>query len=143
MSIVAIDEHAYKVDGILFDKDGTVIDFMLWVHWADAFIDLIDEKVDFSLDKKHLSKALGYSYNDSYWDPKGPLAISSQQDIITILALGLYQQGIPWNQAYEIVIDALQLLEKSFSIEEHVKPISGLIPFLNVAKDQAIKMAIV
>lgn len=143
MGIVAIDTHEYKVDGILFDKDGTVIDFMLWIHWADAFIDLIDDKVDFPLDKKLLAKALGYSYNERQWDPKGPLAISSQQDIITILALCLYQQAIPWNQAYEIVMDALPLLEKSFSIDEHVKPVSGLIPFLKDAKDQAIKMGVV
>ncbi|HLR51631.1 MAG TPA: HAD family phosphatase [Candidatus Avamphibacillus sp.] len=142
MSVISIDTNEYEIDGILFDKDGTIIDFMLWIHWAEEFIELIGDQVDFSFDKDMLSQFLGYSH-DSSWDPKGPLAISSEQDILTILSLGLYQQSIPWNQAYQIVNDAHQILEETFRFKQYIKPVNGLIHLLNQAKDHAIKMAVV
>src|SRR5699024_10287553 len=84
-----------------------------------------------------------YSYHKGSWDPKGPLAISTQQDIVTILSLSMYQQGMPWNQAYEIVNDSIASLEKSFEMEDYVKPIEGLIPFLEAAKEHKIQLGVV
>ncbi|MBY7144652.1 HAD-IA family hydrolase [Virgibacillus sp. NKC19-3] len=141
MSVVAINGNTYEIDCILFDKDGTIIDFTLWVHWAEAFIDLIDDQV--SCNKGLLARSLGFSYENRSWDPKGPLAIGSLQDLLSILSLGLYQQGVPWNQAYQVVNDAHQALEESFPIHNHVKPIKGLIHFLEQAKKHGMKMGIV
>lgn len=143
MSVVCIDGNRHEIDCILFDKDGTIIDFMLWVSWAETFIDLIDERVEVSYDKKFLSQSLGFSYYNRSWDPKGPLAIGSLQDLLTILSMGLYQQGVPWNQAYQIVHDAHQVLEKTFALHKHVKPVKGLLNFLVQAEEYDMKLGIV
>lgn len=143
MSVVIIDGNRYEIDGILFDKDGTIIDFTLWVRWAEAFIDLIDDQATVSYNKGLLAHSLGFSYKNHTWDPKGPLAIGSLQDLLTILSLGLYQQGVPWNQAYQVVNDAHQVLEESFVIHEHIKPVNGLVRFLEQADKLAIKMGVV
>lgn len=143
MSVVRIQGNKHEIDCILFDKDGTIIDFKLWLHWADTFIDLIDEKAGISYNKSLLARSLGFSYKKHIWDPKGPLAIGSQQDLLTILALGLYQQGVSWNQAYQMVHDAHQVLEETFVIHEHIKPVNGLIDFLRQAEKLEIKMGVV
>ena len=143
MSVVIVNENKkYDIDCILFDKDGTIMDFTLWVRWAEKFINLIGE-TNISYDKSLLAHALGFSYDQQTWDPEGPLAIGSLQDLLTILALGLYQQKVPWNQAYQVVHDAYQDLEDTFVIEDHVKPVNGLIAFLEQAKAHNIKMGVV
>ncbi|WP_449354742.1 HAD family hydrolase [Virgibacillus natechei] len=143
MSVVCIDGDEHEIDCILFDKDGTIIDFKLWLCWADTFINLIDENTGVTYNKRLLADSLGFSYKNHTWDPKGPLAIGSQQDLLTILALGLYQQGVPWNQAYQVVHDAHQVLEETFVIHDHIKPINGLLSFLKQADKHAIKMGVV
>ncbi|MTW88238.1 HAD-IA family hydrolase [Virgibacillus dakarensis] len=143
MSVVIINGNRFEIDGILFDKDGTIVDFTLWVRWAEAFIDLIDDQATVSYNKGLLAHFLGFSYENHTWDPKGPLAIGSLQDLLTILSLGLYQQGVPWNQAYQVVNDAHQVLEDTFAIHEHVKPVNGLVRFLEQAEKLAIKMGVV
>ena len=142
MSVVTINEHKYDIDCILFDKDGTIMDFTLWIRWAEELVNLIG-KSDHSYDKDLLAQALGFSYNQQTWDPEGPLAIGSSTDLLTILASGLYQQKVPWNHAYQVVNDAFHKLEDSFVIEEHVKPIHGLTTFLEQAKVHDIKMGVV
>ncbi|HLQ95199.1 MAG TPA: HAD-IA family hydrolase [Pseudogracilibacillus sp.] len=142
MSLITINEKAYEIDCILFDKDGTLIDFTLWVRWAEKFIDLIVGE-DGSYDQHLLAHALGFSYEEHTWDPEGPLAIGSLPDLLTILSLGLYQQGVPWNQSYQLVNDAYQLLEDSFVTRKYVKPIKGLVSFLEQAEKHGIKMGVV
>ncbi|WP_179134455.1 HAD family hydrolase [Oceanobacillus timonensis] len=143
MSVVQINGVEYEIDCILFDKDGTIIDFNLWLYWADAFIDMIAEKSDVTYNKNLLADALGFSYKNGIWDPKGPLAIGSQQDLLTILTWGLYQQGTPWDQAYKKVHDAHQLLEDTFKMHAYIKPTNGLLSFLQQAEKHAIKMGVV
>lgn len=142
MSVVIVNDNKYDIDCILFDKDGTIMDFTLWVHWAEELVNLIGETNE-SIDRSLLARALGFSFEQQTWDPEGPLAIGSLQDLLTILALGLYQQKVPWNQAYQVVNDAYQELEDSFVIDDHVKPVNGLRAFLEQAKVHDIKMGVV
>lgn len=144
MGAVYIDESNYQdVEGILFDKDGTVIDFMLWMHWIESFAEKLNQKTEVYYDKQFLENSLGYLETERVWDPKGPLAIGSLQDLLTILSLALYQQDIPWNQAYQIVNDVNQEMEATFNFNEYLKPISGLIEFLDRAHNHDLKMGIV
>lgn len=143
MSLLTINGETYDINGILFDKDGTIIDFMLWVRWAEAFIDQINNQGTVAYDQSELAHTLGFSYESGTWDPQGPLAIGSMQDLLTIFTLGLYQQGVSWDQAYQEVHEAYKVLEKTFAIDEHIKPMNGLVQFLEQAKSNAIRMAVV
>jgi len=144
MSTICIDESSYRnVDGILFDKDGTVIDFVLWIYWIEAFMEALDQKTDIVYDKQFLERSLGFSKDNRIWNPKGPLAIGSSQDLLTILSLTLYKQGTPWDQSYQTINDINQEVEKTFSFNQHLKPVTGLIEFLDQARHHQLKMGIV
>jgi phosphoglycolate phosphatase len=144
MGKVIVNGRTYEVDGILFDKDGTLLDFgTLWINWSKNFIDRIVEQKDVGCDKFELAKAIGFSYKEGSWDPKGPLAIGSLQDLISILSCSLYQAGLPWNEGFKIVNEAYTEVEDSFDWYSFIKPIKGLLSFLEQASSQSIKMGVV
>lgn len=144
MGTININESTYhNVEGILFDKDGTVIDFIVWMHWVEAFMEALNQYTYITYDKKFLENALGFSGENPYWDPKGPLAIGSSQDLLTILSLALYKEGLPWNQAYQVINDVNQEVEKTFSFNQHLKLVDGLAEFLEQAQQHEIKLGVV
>ena len=144
MGTIYINESTYhNVEGVLFDKDGTVIDFILWMHWVEAFMEALNQNANITYDKQFLENALGFSDENRYWDPKGPLAIGSSQDLLTILSLSLYKQGIPWNQAYQIINDVNAEMDNTFSFRQHLKLVDGLGEFLEQAHQLDIKLGVV
>lgn len=72
-----------KIKGILFDKDGTLIDFYsLWLQIADRIVPEFLKENQITLDKEHIcmvKEALGILEN--YIDPHGAIACKSNQEI--------------------------------------------------------------
>ncbi|WP_456277504.1 HAD family hydrolase [Bacillus sp. AK128] len=144
MGKVIVNGNTYEVDGILFDKDGTLLDFgTLWIGWSKTFIDRIVDRNDLHYDKNELAQSIGFSYAEGSWDPMGPIAIGSLQDIISILTYSLYRKGMPWNEGFKIVNEAYVEVEQSYDWSSSVKPIKGLLSFLEQAAAQSIKMGVV
>lgn len=144
MSRIRINHQEYDIEGILFDKDGTLLDFgSLWLNWTEQLVDSIAYKTDNICQKQTFANSLGFSYKSSTWDPGGPLAIGSMQDILTILSLNLYQHNIPWNQAFQTVNEVYSELESGLEDKLSLKPIKGLHTFLQKASEQSVKMGVV
>ncbi|MEN1968816.1 HAD-IA family hydrolase [Lentibacillus sp. N15] len=140
-----VDNQAYDIDGILFDKDGTLIDFgSLWVNWAEELITRVVSTVKLPEEYKNiLSQSIGYDSNERDWDAKGPLAIGSMDDIVTILAYQLYAFGISWDQALELVTNVYIQTNRQTGWKEKIRPITGLQSFLDEAKACSIKLGVV
>lgn len=145
MAQISFDNQTYHIDGILFDKDGTLINFRsLWVTWADKLIDDIVSGAQLSAkDKEVLAYSIGFDVNDKKWDPKGPLCIGSLDDLITILSFHLYQKGMPWNEAVEIVINTYAKLDSNYRWDKEIQSITGLHYFLDQAKECGIKLGVI
>ncbi|GIN72520.1 haloacid dehalogenase [Bacillus sp. J14TS2] len=145
MAKINIDNQTYHIDGILFDKDGTLINFRsLWVTWADKLIDNIVSAAQLSAkDKEALAHSIGFDVNSEKWDPKGPLCIGSLDDLIAILSFHLYQKGMPWNEAVEIVINTYGKVDKNHRWDKEIQSITGLRHFLNQAKECDIKLGVI
>src|SRR5699024_4051131 len=109
----------------------------------EAFMEALNQNANITCDKQFLENALGFSDENRYWDPKGPLAIGSSQDLLTILSLSLYKQGIPWNQAYQIINDVNSEMDNTFSFRQHLKLVDGLGEFLEQAHQLDIKLGVV
>jgi phosphoglycolate phosphatase len=72
------------IDGLLFDKDGTLFDFRLsWGRWAAGFLASI------ALDEAHvarLGRAIGYDLLTGGFAPDSPVIAATAQDIAAALA---------------------------------------------------------
>lgn len=145
MAKCTICEQTYEIEGILFDKDGTLVDFRsLWMEWAEQLIDNVVSQANLlEKDKIILAETIGFQYNESSWDPKGPLCIGSLDDLNTIIALHLYKNNLPWNEALEITTDALAEIDRQLNWKESIKPVPGLRVFLEKAIKCSLKLGVV
>ncbi|QHS23785.1 HAD family hydrolase [Virgibacillus sp. MSP4-1] len=145
MPEVTIDKRHYEIDGILFDKDGTLLDFAeLWLHWARQWMNnLIEDVQEVELDVSVLGSTIGLDLDQNMWDPAGPLAIGSMDDLDTLLSFCLYEKGIPWNEATAIVVHNRESADTSIKLEDCLKPIKGLTTFLDQLHSASIPLGVV
>ncbi|NOX60731.1 MAG: HAD family hydrolase [Chloroflexi bacterium] len=96
---------AFDADLIVFDKDGTLIDFD---HYWGQRIRRCGQRLLQQVDGNEalgraLFASLGYEPDTGRTDGDGPLATATMAKIYTIATVVLYQHGIGWTQAEEHV----------------------------------------
>lgn len=88
--LVRAGDHQFDIDGVVFDKDGTLI--LLESYWLDAARAWIDVAADPD-DRPALAAVLGL--DDSGLIPDGPLATASITDLKELTARTLDGLGVP------------------------------------------------
>lgn len=150
MATLQVHGHNIPIRAILFDKDGTLLDFLqLWGQWAELIVAQVERHLDIMgktlLGEK--SKLIGTNYNAdgqvAGYDKTGPVAMGSVDEVTAVLAWQLYVAGIPWNEA------VLQVRQFNKIAMEHVQnsqsayPMPGLIPLLDECLREHIQLAVV
>lgn len=151
MAVLHVNERTYRVEGILFDKDGTLLDFeYLWGTWSKLMSDCLREQVSrypvipilknqsFKTDVVDRTKRKSMDY-----DPDGPLAMGSTDEMLTILAWQVYSRGVPWNDAKQVVEKCFQMVEARLERLRPVKPLPDLSRFLQECTSAGIPLAVV
>lgn len=150
MPKVTVHGQEVPCRGILFDKDGTLLDFMLmWGVWATVLVGLLDDHLT-ALDKEpigHRKDSLGLFSDQTGkitgYDKAGPIAMGTEEEVTALLAWHLYTAGIPWNEATVLVRrynkSAMQKLEQ----DRRAVPLPGLTGFLQDCHKSGMKLAVV
>lgn len=140
-----IDDRYYTFDGILFDKDGTLVDFAeLWLGWANEWVDTIKEKCgEVDINQYELCKKIGLNREANQWDPEGPLAIGSNRDAEALFASYLYENGLPWNEAIACVIQSRETVDASYNEKRCLKLTPGLASFLHQLDSASIPIGVI
>lgn len=103
-----INEISVPCRGILFDKDGTLLDLLAtWGSWADLILEGLGSQLAFigGLPRAgpELASVLGTVHDANGkvtgYDPAGPLSMATAEETTGILAWQLYAAGVPWNEA--------------------------------------------
>ncbi|RUT28691.1 HAD family hydrolase [Paenibacillus zeisoli] len=150
MPNVNIQGRSIPITSILFDKDGTLLEFlMLWGRWAEAVNRSMTEKLaqlDFTLPvgpagllgtiQDEQGRVTGY-------DKTGPLAMASEEETLGLLAWQLYAAGIPWNEAIRQVQEICSSAMDQVRTSGEVQPMEGLISLLDQCKALGIRLAVV
>lgn len=148
MTVHGFPDH---VRGVLFDKDGTLLDFVeLWGSWVTAVDNQFqtflieagaaacgpfgDFGLGFTLDEH--GKTIHYSH-------VGPMSAGTMEQIETILAWHLWNRGIAWHEALEVVRQRIAMVEKTFDDTRPVSPIAGLRPFVQHLRAGGIQLGVV
>ncbi|MEC0089467.1 HAD family hydrolase [Paenibacillus macquariensis] len=151
MSKLMTPQGSYSVSAILFDKDGTLLEFVsLWGSWSEYFlatyIKSLEERGLMMLGTQ-LSSLLGTVHNVhgsiTDYDRNGPLAMGTMEDLCAILSWQGYQLGLSWAESMELVHNCRHVADAVLEQNRPVLPLSGLQYFLDDCVKHGIKLAVV
>ncbi|SDJ06947.1 HAD family hydrolase [Natribacillus halophilus] len=140
-----VNSHSYNIQGILFDKDGTLLYLhSLWSSWFDQLWEKIKNRITGNtLSKSQLAESIGLDTERNIVFSRGPLAIGTMDDMAIIVALHLYHQNLPWNEAVQIVRDSMEDVNSTIDWKWYLQPLQGLETFLEKAYINGVKMGVV
>ncbi|AOM83502.1 HAD family hydrolase [Salisediminibacterium beveridgei] len=141
--MIRIGNHTLPIDTVIFDKDGTLVDFeSLWFTWLDDIHSYLTSS--FSIEdpnfKDELYQALGIAGRDI--DPMSPLAIGSLNDSKVIISFKLYIKGVPWDQAVELVTKSIDYANERQSKSDAIRPVQGIERVLEEMKSIGMKLGV-
>jgi phosphoglycolate phosphatase len=129
---------------VIFDKDGTLIDF------AATWLPLIRKRVEFLLKalgrdaelESLLLRSWGIDPVNGRIDPRGPCPVSPRAEEIVIGTAVLYQHGYPWDESKQVVAQAFDEADASTDRTKMVKPIAGVESLLRRLKQEGFLIAL-
>jgi phosphoglycolate phosphatase len=116
--------HGCAVDAVLFDKDGTLIEFdPLWGGWAVTLVQRLARATD--VPPERLAHVIGLELDRAAHLPEGPLAVGTMRDLATVLAHQIYLRGSSWGAAREVVEHELAATEPALGERADIRPLPG------------------
>lgn len=138
MAKLWVNGHPFDIELVVFDKDGTLIDFeRLWGQRARQGVAALVQRVEGdAVLTRSLFHSLGYDPKTGVTAGNGPLATAVMSKLCTIMAAVLYQHGFSWDAAEEHVRDSFALKMGAPPTAEQIRPsgdVAGLFQRLSRA----------
>lgn len=145
MAKLQVHGDAHHIQGILFDKDGTLIELhSLWSMWFEMVCDEVGrQQPGISYSKRELAESVGLDMNRKRISHRGPLAIGTMEDIAIIMAFHLYHRELPWNEAVQTIRQSMAEVHETINWKQLLRPLQGLEAFLEKASESGVKMGVV
>ena len=143
MAQIILGNKHFDIDGIVFDKDGTLIDFH--ATWGpilrDAVARLVEGLNDKAVVTENIFKTLGVDAQ-TMRAVDGPYSISTFDKIYTVVATVLYQHGMEWTQAEQHVYKIFKTAAESPPPLELLTPTAPLPAFFTQLQSNGIKVGV-
>lgn len=132
MATLLISGKEISADLVIFDKDGTLIDFKeTWVTIIDSLITAMGRHVPLTQELKvRVQKVLGLSVEKREIDGDGPLAMGTFTECDALLTYCLYREGTRWDNAQAIVQSLGNEIFRSDVRKKSIRPAKGAIDLL-------------
>lgn len=150
MPILHINGLDVPCQGILFDKDGTLLDLMgTWGHWADMVLQRLGTQLALAGAAGGFEPAgvLGTIHDPEGrvigYDRSGPLSMATIEETHGILAWQLYRAGVPWNEAIVQVTAIAKEAMNELRRQRFAVPVPQLMPFLQQCRDAGLALGVV
>lgn len=141
----------HSISAILFDKDGTILEFVsLWGRWGECFLVQFSRQLEqrgLEFPAQHLASLLGTIHDAegriTDYDRNGPLAMGTMNDLYAILSWQGYLLGLSWAESMELVDHCRQSADNLMEQSKPVLPLPGLLQFLDACAAEGIPLAVV
>ncbi|MDH6426040.1 haloacid dehalogenase [Paenibacillus odorifer] len=150
MPVLHINDECVPCSGILFDKDGTLLDLLAtWGNWAELVLRGLEDQLaimgaGFIVER---SKVLGTQHDPQGkligYDPAGPLTMATEEESYGVLAWQLYAAGVPWNEALTRVKSITKNAMYELRRRRMAQPLAGLHSFLEQCSAASLKLGVV
>jgi len=103
LPVIIARKRRFDVDAVVFDKDGTLVDFdRLWgprtVRWVESLTTMVDRPELVNA----LYRALGFDSQSGKFVLDGPMAVGSINDVYALAAGVLFQHGFDWHESWPL-----------------------------------------
>ncbi|AZN39254.1 HAD family hydrolase [Paenibacillus albus] len=140
----------YPIKAILFDKDGTLIDFIYtWGKWSEHMLAEFENQLK-ARELPPISADIASLWGTSHegdaivdYDRNGPLAMGTIEDLTAILAWQGYLAGMSWAEAKLAVQQCRQHADQQLEASRASKALPGVIEFLTKCRELGLKLAVV
>lgn len=137
-----------RYDAILFDKDGTLMDFAYtWGKWSEQLLASCSGRLGLPNEQSVLEGLLGTRHGEDGkivgYDRSGPLAMGTVEDITAIMAWQGYENGLTWGEARAAALDGKRAADQAIEEERAVKLLPHVLPFLEQCRAAGLKLAVV
>lgn len=145
MARLSVGPLLFDAELVVFDKDGTLIDFeYAWGRQAVAAVERLVAAVQGEARlRDDLYRSLGYDPQTRRTAGTGPLATASIGKLCTIAAIVLYQHGFVWDEAEAHSRNSFEAGLTSFPLEELVRPVADLNSLFHDLRQATVHLAIV
>ncbi|NLV74600.1 MAG: HAD family hydrolase [Chloroflexi bacterium] len=142
---IVVGEQIYTPELIIFDKDGTLIEFdLLWHGWWRHVLSTLRAEINLTPPlMAGISETLGFDEPRDYWQPEGPLTLATIPDIRVLIAGLLYRySALPWGACTALVNRVEEQAYDTMEVAEYVRPIGDARALLQSMRVAGIRLAV-
>ncbi|MDX1413972.1 MAG: HAD family hydrolase [Candidatus Promineifilaceae bacterium] len=121
MPQVTAGSRQFNISAIVFDKDGTLIDFnRTWARRTAGWIEAMSAAASGNEAFAHeIARTTGYDWQNKRVLADGPIAVTTAEKLVALAAGELYKHGLPWHEAESLAIEtAIATLGADFQAGE-------------------------
>ncbi|ARJ39609.1 HAD family hydrolase [Sporosarcina sp. P21c] len=129
---------------ILFDKDGTLIDLpSVWLPWIEDVDQYLSNSIsNYPYQAEGIKHLIGINKQDGTIDPKGPLAIGSVEESVSIIAFLLYTKGMSWDSALLYARDSVDYANERQNHSPFLQLVEGIEELLIQLTDKGYNLGV-
>ncbi|MDR6719289.1 HAD family hydrolase [Paenibacillus sp. 2003] len=146
-----VDGLTIPIEGVLFDKDGTLLDFTgMWGFWTDCVLGGFKDQLatrGLGINTEEIPQIWGTFHDDqgrmNGYDVRGPLAMGTMDEVYAVLTWHGYRAGLSWAEAKIMVRECLAQAEEEMEKHRPARPLPGVREFLEQCRREGMVMGVV